>query len=1048
MALKGSGLMVLLGWALAVRCVHSVRVSRDAIESVPDGSSSSSSSGSISSARGADDETDDNDPRCTNVDIRNDLRRLSEIENCTVISGFFQMVLLDRVPAEEFEKYRFPKLREVTGYMLFFRVINLTTLRRLFPQLAVIRGQQLIGNYALVFYYMENMIEVGLKSLIAIQRGFVYTLHCPQLCHLDTIDWAAISGLDNNTKNLNSFEPPKSVCNKSEVCRSCEPKFCWGSESCQKFYKGYNFNRRIKCHPQCIGGCKGTAATECNVCRGLKEGRQCVEQCSADKLMYRQTKRCITKETCLNRGGLLFLNECVLECPAGYSATNVDQEEADFSIHKCYPCRHRCPKVCDGTEIMYLSDADRMRGCTIVNGTLHIRLKEDHPNLLEELRNGLGDIEEIMGILKVFRSNYISSLEFLASLEIIHGQYGNENSNFSLMVYENSNLQRLWNFEQKTSLRLMTRSMYFRNNELLCNAHIKLLQKVAEYDNASDTIDWNSNGYMQACHVQPFHARYEVVSSRVVTVFWSKHSFKTHHRLQGYLLYYIRTNVDKSPYEGRDLCSKFGWKSRYVALENVHIVGSFYAHNLTRLKPYTRYAFYVKAYYNESFNSATDLVGLSDMQYFRTAKDRPISPLHMRTARKNDSTITLTWRILPSEQAMVQQYHVDVFIQPDEQRKFDQRNYCTDPHQQPRPAHHDQWQWQWPAAAADVCSEESCCGQLQYEQELEEEEDEDEDEDELTEPDDFFSEQNSMENGGRIGGRRRRKRSVDASISFELSMLKLLKEADTEVDHYERRMRRDADGGEVELVNRVSYQDFTTDNYEHTVAGLRPFTRYVFQLFACSENVTSSCSSYSLYTDRTNPSPHVDRVRVTMETDAATNASTVVRMTHADRIVLHIPEPTEVNGLPVAYRVEVQAINGTDLKRRSECFTRLQHELHHYRHTVTNVRPGEYLVRAQVISLAGAGPFSEWMFVRVLEPLVESSHTHGHTGLRDGLIALAVLLVIGIGLGLAYLRRERFWWCRRRSRWGGSKRDDKIPLAINDGNQINLDDGFVNCPLK
>ena len=45
--------------------------------------------------------------------------------------------------------------------MLFFRVINLVTLRRLFPQLAVIRGQQLIGNYALVFYYMENMIEVG-----------------------------------------------------------------------------------------------------------------------------------------------------------------------------------------------------------------------------------------------------------------------------------------------------------------------------------------------------------------------------------------------------------------------------------------------------------------------------------------------------------------------------------------------------------------------------------------------------------------------------------------------------------------------------------------------------------------------------------------------------------------------------------------------------------------------------------------------------------------------------------------------------------------------
>lgn len=95
----GLGLMVVwCALVLLVLRVHSVRVSRDAIESV--------------TARGGDDEeADDNDPRCTNVDIRNDLRRLSRIENCTVINGFFQMVLLDRVASEEFEKYRFPKLR-------------------------------------------------------------------------------------------------------------------------------------------------------------------------------------------------------------------------------------------------------------------------------------------------------------------------------------------------------------------------------------------------------------------------------------------------------------------------------------------------------------------------------------------------------------------------------------------------------------------------------------------------------------------------------------------------------------------------------------------------------------------------------------------------------------------------------------------------------------------------------------------------------------------------------------------------------------------------
>uniref|UniRef100_A0A182KB18 receptor protein-tyrosine kinase n=1 Tax=Anopheles christyi TaxID=43041 RepID=A0A182KB18_9DIPT len=927
--------------------------------------------------------------------------------------------------------------------MLFFRVINLVTLRRMFPQLAVIRGQQLIGNYALVFYYMENMIEVGLKNLIAIQRGFVYTLHCPLLCHLDTIDWAAISGLENGTKSQNSFETPKGVCNKSEVCRSCEPKYC------------------IKCHPQCLGGCTGTSATDCNVCRGWKEGKRCVEQCSAERMLYRHTKRCITMATCLERGGLLYMNECVLECPAGYSTTNVEQEEADFADHKCYPCRHRCPKVCDGTEIMYLSDADRMRGCTIVNGTLHIRLKEDHPNLVDELRNGLGDIEEIMGILKVFRSTFIPSLEFLANLQIIHGIDVNENAKFSFMVYENSNLQRLWNFEQKPTLRLDNGGMYFSNNKLLCNAQIQLLRRITEYNNASDTIDWSSNGYMQACHVQPFHARADVLSSRNVSIYWVRtHNIKTHHRLLGYLINCIRTEVNRTPYEDRELCSKYGWKSRLIPLENITIEGSFYVYNLTRLKPFTRYGCYVQTYYNESINSATDMVGLSDMVYFRTAKDRPLSPLRVHTARKNESSITLSWQILASEQSMVTLYHVDVFIQPDEPEKFDRRNYCTHPHQnrnapsEPRLGGGE---------GEGSCSKDTCCCDTwEYEQELEEEEDED---DEVTAPDDFFNEQQSAEDGGRIGGRRRKKRSVKAGglDSFELSMLKLLKETDTHHDQYARRTRRDADE-DIEFVNRIFYRTFTTDNYEYTVPGLKPYTRYVFQLFACSENDTVYCSSYSLYTERTNPSPYVDRLNVSTEmevletvepvstsalptNESSTNSSTSTPVSHVtsmygDRIVLYFPEPTEVNGLTVTYRVEVEVINGTHLKRRTDCFTRLEHERNQYRYTVRDVTPGEYLVRAQATSLAGPGPFSEWLLIRVIDALPKvGTGTGGGTGVRDGLIALIVLLLFGGGGGLG------IFFYRRRQR-SSSKWDDKIPLAVNDGNMINLDDGFVNCPLK
>lgn len=48
---------------------------------------------------------------CHNIDIRNNLHRLRSVENCTVITGFFQLVLLERVPEEDFRKYNLTQLR-------------------------------------------------------------------------------------------------------------------------------------------------------------------------------------------------------------------------------------------------------------------------------------------------------------------------------------------------------------------------------------------------------------------------------------------------------------------------------------------------------------------------------------------------------------------------------------------------------------------------------------------------------------------------------------------------------------------------------------------------------------------------------------------------------------------------------------------------------------------------------------------------------------------------------------------------------------------------
>lgn len=51
--------------------------------------------------------------------------------------------------------------REVTGYMVLFRVNGLKTLENMFPNLAVIRGEQLIKHYALIIYELMDLAEVS-----------------------------------------------------------------------------------------------------------------------------------------------------------------------------------------------------------------------------------------------------------------------------------------------------------------------------------------------------------------------------------------------------------------------------------------------------------------------------------------------------------------------------------------------------------------------------------------------------------------------------------------------------------------------------------------------------------------------------------------------------------------------------------------------------------------------------------------------------------------------------------------------------------------------
>lgn len=117
---------------------------------------------------------------CDSVAVRNTGDRLYALENCTVVNGYVHIVLLDDTRPSDFE-VSFPKLREITQYLVVYRVSGLASLGRLFPNLALIRGVRSADfpGLSLMIHDNPDLVEVGLHSLTNITQGSVIITNNP-----------------------------------------------------------------------------------------------------------------------------------------------------------------------------------------------------------------------------------------------------------------------------------------------------------------------------------------------------------------------------------------------------------------------------------------------------------------------------------------------------------------------------------------------------------------------------------------------------------------------------------------------------------------------------------------------------------------------------------------------------------------------------------------------------------------------------------------------------------------------------------------------------
>lgn len=77
-----------------------------------------------------------------------------------MVSGYLQVVLFDRATVETFRNITFPELEEVTGYFLIYQVPGLLSLGKMFPNLKIVRGMEVISNYAFILFNLYDLQEV------------------------------------------------------------------------------------------------------------------------------------------------------------------------------------------------------------------------------------------------------------------------------------------------------------------------------------------------------------------------------------------------------------------------------------------------------------------------------------------------------------------------------------------------------------------------------------------------------------------------------------------------------------------------------------------------------------------------------------------------------------------------------------------------------------------------------------------------------------------------------------------------------------------------
>ncbi|KAI5609833.1 insulin receptor b precursor, partial [Silurus asotus] len=930
---------------------------------------------------------------CSSKDIRNDVANLRSLENCTVIEGHLKILLMFKTRAEDFRGLTFPKLVMITDYLLLFRVYGLESLGDLFPNLTVIRGNNLFFNYALVIFEMLQLKEVGLHGLMNITRGAVRMEKNPDLCYLSTLDWSKIiDSVEDNYIVLNKNERecgdicPGTIAGKITcVQTTINGNFgerCWNHKHCQRIcpaackYHACTSSNQC-CHEQCLGGCsKAGSASACVACRHFLHGDTCVERCPSGYYTFKGW-RCVSFQFCQDLHNrckqtktkdchqyVIHDGACIPDCPSGY--TNMD------SSLNCTLCAGLCPKLCTGVHtIDSVTAAQALRGCTILNGSLIIKIRGGN-NIAAELEANLGQLEEITGNLTIRRAYALVSLSFLRKLRLIRGE-APDIGNYSFYALDNQNLRQLWDWS-KHNLTILQGRMFFYYNPKLCLSEIHMMEEVTgtKARQVKNEIGPRTNGDQASCENHLLNFTSIRTMAKYILITWEPFWPRDFRDLLGFMVLYKEAPYQNvTEYDGQDACGSNSWVITDVEPpERMSDAKRDPGCLLMQLKPWTQYAIMVKTQLSVSDDQQVQ-GAKSKIIYVRTNASRPSVPLDPISSSNSSTQITLKWKPPTEPNGNITHYRVSYQKQGEDHELY-KYDYCQKgmklPSRTPtNPSPDVNLKWN---QTEDQNQNMKCCSCPKTETQLKKEAEERE-----------FRKtfENYIHNEVFEPKSQRRRRSVGVANST-------LSPTVTPTNYLVSPTPKSEEKFVLKVVGKETI----------IISNLHHFTSYQIEIQACNHpEDLEYCSVATFVNARTMPEAKADNIvgRVTHE----------ILPEEPEFVYVKWQEPKSPNGMIILYEVNYHRLS--DNEELHHCVSRISY----YRTGGCKLRvghAGNYSVRIRATSLAGNGSWTEPVYFYMPDKRLQSLSDYMNLKIIIVPVILLILSVI-IGSTVCFVLRKK-----------------------------------------